>query len=149
MNDHNEPANIQSEHDPGPQKHAGRRILTSTNRNTQNCPFIMRQGLTIHRKAPSTAIAHLFIFQAGIRVCYAPWALLRGDTGGLESRDIAKPANELKKAGGCQGGGLGTCHWGLVLVILEKWKTPPDYAKCTLQHKCRPLQSNNSLSAKQ
>jgi hypothetical protein len=88
---------------PGPQKHAGRRIMPPTNRNTQNRPLIMRQGLTIHRKAPSTAIAHLFF---------------PGGDSSLQfgvPRDIANPANELKNAGGCQGGSLGTCHWGLIL----------------------------------
>ena len=57
MNYQNEPTSIQSEHDPGPQKHAGRRINPPTNRNTQNHPLIMRQGLTIHQKASSIAIA--------------------------------------------------------------------------------------------
>ena len=44
----------------GPQKHAGRRIMPTTNRNAQNHLLIVRQGLAIHQKASSIAIAHLF-----------------------------------------------------------------------------------------
>ena len=45
---------------PGPQKHTGHQIISPTYRNTQNRALIMRQGLTIHRKAFSIAIAYLF-----------------------------------------------------------------------------------------
>ena len=97
---------------PGPQKHAGRRIMPPTNRNTQNRSLIMRQGLTIHRKAPSTEIAYLFYSRRGFESATPPgryYGVIRAVWSPQGHSQASQPA---QKGGRVPGGWLGDLPLG-------------------------------------